>query len=233
MLTQHGAPLRIARSVPGASRNTRFSCPDNSTAIGAGTGAIDWNCDNDGGIDTGVMSNINGNGGGGAILTGFNDWPALRLDMQNVGDFEDGVHTFSLPVAEIDEPTALAIPPSLADLRAILVSSTLRCLRPERCGLIAKVQLENIGDAGARRVGGTPPGVAFYLSNDDKFDLEDQLVGTKRFSNIRLYPGGSMTRRKSLSIPFDPSGKYLLIVVDAGRVITESDESNNVLALLL
>lgn len=34
--------------------NTRFFCPTGAVGIGSGTGAIDWNCDGDGGTDTDV-----------------------------------------------------------------------------------------------------------------------------------------------------------------------------------
>jgi len=39
--------------------NTVFTCPGGANAAGAGTGAIDWNCDVDMGADTSVSSDVN------------------------------------------------------------------------------------------------------------------------------------------------------------------------------
>lgn len=88
--------------------NTRYSCPTGVQNIGAGLGAIDWNCDSDGGTDASVAVDINGDAVFG-VLTGFDDWANLKLDFQNTDDFEDGVHTTTIDVIEIDFPTHLEI----------------------------------------------------------------------------------------------------------------------------
>ncbi len=94
--------------------NTRYNCPPavGGVRTGTGTGPIDWNCDNDGGVDPTVTVNVNGDvdGGGNAIisvLTGFNDWANLKYDLQATGDFADGEHSFSEKVTEMDLDTHL------------------------------------------------------------------------------------------------------------------------------
>ena len=102
--------------------NTRYVCPNGSARTGAGTGAIDWNCDNDGGIDTNVSVNINNdcvdsnsNGvcdpgeGSFVVLTGYNDWANIKLAFQNDGDFEDGVHESVVDLVELNYPVYLQI----------------------------------------------------------------------------------------------------------------------------
>jgi len=89
--------------------NTRYTCLGGAGNLGPGSGPIDWNCDGDGGADTSVAVDINGDGVS-AVLTGFNDWDNLKLDFQNTSDFEDGIHDTTADLVEIDEPTALQIP---------------------------------------------------------------------------------------------------------------------------
>jgi hypothetical protein len=52
--------------------NTLYFCPDGTARTGVGTGAIDWNCDDDGGTDNNVQVDINDDGNFD-VLTGFND----------------------------------------------------------------------------------------------------------------------------------------------------------------
>ncbi|HJR80784.1 MAG TPA: DUF4114 domain-containing protein [Anaerolineales bacterium] len=89
--------------------NTRYFCPNSTERIGTGTGAIDWNCDNDGGTDASVSVSVNGDGTIGT-LTGFDDWNNLRYTFQNSGGFADGVHETEVEIIELDYPTHLQIP---------------------------------------------------------------------------------------------------------------------------
>lgn len=89
--------------------NTIFFCPNGAQRVGPGTGAIDWNCDNDGGVDTSVSVNVNRDGVIG-ILAGWDDWQNLLYTFQNTRDFEDGVHETTTDIVEIDYPTHLQIP---------------------------------------------------------------------------------------------------------------------------
>jgi hypothetical protein len=93
---------------------TRFTCPNGTAGTGPGTGAIDWNCDADGGADAIVAVDVNGSGTFG-VLTGFDDWANLRLTFQPTRDFEDGVHN-TATVVEIDHATQSAIA-KLVDVR--------------------------------------------------------------------------------------------------------------------
>ena len=104
--------------------DTRYFCPAavGGNRTGAGTGAIDWNCDNDGGTDTTVSVNLNGDcvdtAGGWtcecdagetgrlSVLTGYNDWLNLKYDFQNTENFQDGVHMFpeNFNMADVEFP---------------------------------------------------------------------------------------------------------------------------------
>lgn len=44
------------------------------------------------------------------VLSGFDDWANLKFDFQNTGDFDDGEHSFSTRVVEVDFITHLQIP---------------------------------------------------------------------------------------------------------------------------
>jgi hypothetical protein len=88
--------------------NTRYNCPTGAVNVGAGTGAIDWNCDGDGGVDASVAVDVNADGVFGT-LAGHNDWANLKLDFQNSGDYEDGVHATTLNVVEIDVSIAVEL----------------------------------------------------------------------------------------------------------------------------
>jgi hypothetical protein len=96
---------------------TQYVCPTGGWGFGPGTGAIDWNCNNDGGVETGVSVDINGDGvvnGLANPLTGYDDWDKLKFDFQNASpNFEDGFHLTS-DVQEMDYLTYLQIPASMA-----------------------------------------------------------------------------------------------------------------------
>jgi hypothetical protein len=84
--------------------NTRYFCPGTPATrrLGAGNAAIDWNCDGDTTDNpVPVALDIN-NSGASSVLTGFDDWENIKYDFQNTGDFEDGEHSFSERVEEID-----------------------------------------------------------------------------------------------------------------------------------
>jgi Ca2+-binding RTX toxin-like protein len=109
--------------------STMYFCPDGTTRTMAGTGAIDWNCDNSA-AGTGVSADINADGvraPAAAPLAGFNDWANLEFDFQTAGDYADGEHRSSLPTAEMDYPTYLQIAapagPTCFGVRATIVGS--------------------------------------------------------------------------------------------------------------
>lgn len=95
---------------------TRYFCPGGRIASGAGSGAIDWNCNGDGGKETSVNVNINGEVNLDANknlipLTGFNDWGNLIYAMQGAADFNDGSHgVLTQPVEETQDTMERFIP---------------------------------------------------------------------------------------------------------------------------
>lgn len=91
--------------------STRFFCPGDlpniPTGTGPGTGRINWNC-NISNTETSVSSDINQDSSLGDII-GFNDWANLKFDFQSTLDFEDGDHSASKRVTEIDYVTHLKL----------------------------------------------------------------------------------------------------------------------------
>jgi hypothetical protein len=92
--------------------STVYMCPPGAPLppqrLGVGTGPINWDCDGNS-TDTGIAVNINGDGMI-SVLTGFNDWANLKFDFQNTMDFEDGDHSSSTTLIEMDFATHLQIP---------------------------------------------------------------------------------------------------------------------------
>lgn len=105
------------------THDTRYCCPNWSAfPTVPGTGPIDWNCDNDGGQDTNVSVNVNGDCvdtvgmNCGACdpgetmllsqLAGYDDWENLKYDFQNTRNFEDGVH-IDMDIPDMDFPAYL------------------------------------------------------------------------------------------------------------------------------
>jgi glucose/arabinose dehydrogenase len=64
-----------------------------------------------------------------------------------------------------------------------------------------------------------------YLSNDDQFDQNDPLLKGVSFGTIPS--GASRTKSLRLWSRADPSGKYLIAVIDPENKIQEYDETNN------
>lgn len=85
--------------------NTFFFCPKGTSRGASGCGPIDWDCDgNTTGVD--VSSDVNRDTLRN-VLSGFDDWANLQLDFQKTGSFEDGDHSASQRVTEIDVPSYL------------------------------------------------------------------------------------------------------------------------------
>jgi hypothetical protein len=88
--------------------STLFVCPSGAQNLGAGTGAINWNCDTDS-TDTSLAADINGDGVQ-TVLAGFDDWDNIKYDFQNTTAFEDGAHIVVTQPIEMDFPTFLELP---------------------------------------------------------------------------------------------------------------------------
>jgi uncharacterized repeat protein (TIGR01451 family) len=94
--------LTEAAGIGDGADNTFFTCPNGTRAAGVGTGPIDWDCDgNTTGV--GIVSDVNGDALTN-VLAGFNDWANLKFDFQDTGSFEDGDHSQSARVVELDVP---------------------------------------------------------------------------------------------------------------------------------
>lgn len=111
---------------------TRYNCPDSTVRTGNGIGAIDWNCDNDGGIDNSVAVDINGQNGT-TVLAGYNDWDNIKYDFQNSANFEDGVHA-ELDTPDMDFQTYLEVTntPPVADAG---IGQSLECTSADGAGV--------------------------------------------------------------------------------------------------
>jgi hypothetical protein len=103
--------LNETTGIADGTDNTQYSCPPavGGSLFGTGIGAIDWNCDGDGGTDNSVPIDINGDGML-STLNGWDDWRNLRYDFQATADFEDGDHETTTDIVEIDYLTHLSVP---------------------------------------------------------------------------------------------------------------------------
>jgi uncharacterized repeat protein (TIGR01451 family) len=67
--------------------------------------------------------------------------------------------------------------------------------------------------------------IKFYLSTDNVFDEGDVLL--KRVSTGKIKDGQPKNKKLSAKLPGDPTGMFLLAVLDADGTVSESDETNN------
>jgi hypothetical protein len=96
----------------GSSDVTTYNCPDTSVRYGAGTGPIDWNCDEDP-TDSDVAVDVNADGFV-ATLTGDADWARVNPVFQCTGNGSDGPSP---------EPARFSREPSI---RSVLARQRLR-----------------------------------------------------------------------------------------------------------
>jgi hypothetical protein len=73
----------IFNFTPVQTFGTRYYCGGAETILNDANAPIDWNCDGDA-TDTGVVQNINNDGGLGT-LGGYNDWANIRFDGGAIG----------------------------------------------------------------------------------------------------------------------------------------------------
>jgi len=106
--------LNETDGIQDGTNDTQYVCPNWTAMTVPGTGAIDWDCDNDLGTEANVSVNINGDcvdtvtvncgscdageNNKFSVLSGYDDWEHVKYDFQNTKNFEDGVH------AEVDIP---------------------------------------------------------------------------------------------------------------------------------
>lgn len=70
---------------------------------------------------------------------------------------------------------------------------------------------------------------AVYVSDDDKWSSDDIMLSSQRISSLAV--GGIVDVQSSMYLKDDYSSKkYLIFVVDNGKRVTETDESNNYVA---
>ena len=75
--------------------------------------------------------------------------------------------------------------------------------------------------------------VKFYLSDNESFDLSNQLIET--ISHTEFTGSGTQTINLVLNIPelTDTGNKYLILMVDPGNLIEESEEDNNFISAII
>jgi len=99
----------------------------------------------------------------------------------------------------------------------------LRKSGPDRRGmykLSGSLNVSNTGMAAANNVV-----VNFYLSNNSTYELGDTLIASLYYGTI----GGKITKVNSFNISTktNPSGKYVIGIIDPSNIVTESNEANN------
>jgi len=74
--------------------------------------------------------------------------------------------------------------------------------------------------------------VNIYLSDNDTYEQSDTLLISRTLSSIRV-GRSSRVRFSRVNFASDPTGKYLVAVIDPQDVITEGDETNNTASILI
>jgi uncharacterized repeat protein (TIGR01451 family) len=168
--------------------NTFFRCPVavGGIRMGAGTGAIDWNCDGDT-MDLGVSNDLNGDSFNNS-LTGFDDWSNIKYDLQSTGAFADGDHT-SLPVIEVDYPTYLqTLTPELSIVKTASPNPVVT-----GSNVTYTLTVTNNGPTAATNVLVTdllPPGTTFVTCSSTAGGICGGL-GSMRTVTFSTIPGGA------------------------------------------
>lgn len=114
------------------------------------------------------------------------------------------------------------------DLAGTWLSPTQSCRRigtTQGCQLRGKAQVRNHGNQKAS----TASFLQFYLSADNVVDGGDTFL--RQVAVGALNPGHAQGKNLSYMLPTGQtaSGKYVIAVIDATGLITETDETNNVL----
>ena len=90
--------------------------------------------------------------------------------------------------------------------------------------LVTEFTLNNIGTETAQG----PFPISIFLSNDNTFDAQDQLLETFTFNRIKQDRQKSRSfKRKGFS---SLTGMFVLIVIDAEGVVQDGNRDNNVVA---
>ncbi len=133
--------------------------------------------------------------------------------------------TLSIPSNDPDESTVtVALTGSGADLRPDLYVawSNVSKSGPKK-GLYSVSGAFTTTNGGSASVSNVT--VNFYLSDDGVYNSGDKLAGT--YKSKILAAGASKTTTVRFISAADPTGKFVIAVIDPLNSITESDESNN------
>jgi len=128
----------------------------------------------------------------------------------------DRIQKFSLGE---EEPILL---PDLIGQWTSLIQKCRNIRNRPKCTITGKVSVQNNGNQNA-----PSSFVRFYLSNDAYIEGTDNFLKQVATGSVKM--GRSKAKMLSHSFPLGEtaSGKYIIAVIDAGNIVTESDKSNN------
>lgn len=119
--------------------------------------------------------------------------------------------------------------PDVPDLIAVWSNVKSKCKEKDgvlQCSLKGNLSVQNKGDVIAEA-----SVTSFYLSDDALLDASDTQVGLDVVVKpVAVGKPGKAKLKATLPVGVNPSGKFLLAVVDAVNTVSESDESNNLIA---
>ena len=82
-----------------------------------------------------------------------------------------------------------------------------------------------VGNAGSSAAAGVKAKI--YLSEDETLDGNDVLLSSKPVAIGTVRANGKIVKSPAYFTLFNPSGKYLIAVIDPDNLITEANEADN------
>jgi DNA-binding beta-propeller fold protein YncE len=116
-------------------------------------------------------------------------------------------------------------PIPLPDLTGQWASLVQRCRSTRngpKCTITGKLSVQNTGNQNA-----PSSFVRFYLSNDAYIDGADIFLKQVATGSVKMGTGKAKMLSHSFPSGETASGKYIIAVIDAGNIVTESDKRNN------
>lgn len=116
-------------------------------------------------------------------------------------------------------------PIPLPDLTGLWASLVQRCRNTRngpKCTITGKLSVQNTGNQNA-----SSSFVRFYLSNDAYINGADIFLKQVATGSVKMGTSKAKMLSQSLPVGETASGKYIIAVIDAGNIVTESDKNNN------
>ena len=94
---------------------------------------------------------------------------------------------------------------------------------PQKCTVKGRLTIMNLGETPA-----PSSFVRFYLSDDGVFDGSDMPLKQEATGKIKFGKDKHKTLSAKLPAGVDPTGKFIIAVIDVNNTVAEDDETNNI-----